>query len=211
MSLKVLIIGATGGTGQQLVAQALQAGCDVTAFARNISRISVQHERLRCVAGDATAAWSSLDEAMRGQDAAISAIGVGASLQAGDLIQRAVPAMLSAMRAHRVRRLIFTSAIGVGDAFHDAPLFSRIMIRLLLRDIYADKAIGDALVEESGLDWTIVQPAQLTNGPLTGTCRAGENLKWSGIPTISRADVAHFMLGELKQSAYIGKTVRLGY
>jgi putative NADH-flavin reductase len=157
------------------------------------------------LAGSVTDAGSALAHAVRGQDAVISALGRGLSLKSDRLIQRSVPAILSAMQTNGVRRLIFTSAIGVGATIRDAPLFSRIMIRLLLSDIYADKAAGEELIRRSDLDWTIVQPAQLTNGPLTRTYRAGERLDLRGIPKIARADAAHFILRQLDDTAYVGK------
>ena len=104
-----------------------------------------------------------------------------------------------------------TSGIGVGDSYADAPLFSRIVIKVLLRDIYADKAIGEHLVRMSDLEWTIIQPAQLTNGPLTRRYRAGEDLKQHGMPTVSRADLADFLLTQVDDRTYVRKTVRLGY
>ena len=154
---------------------------------------------------------SRLAAALPGHDAVISCLGRGASLRADALIQRCVPAVLSAVQAAEVRRLIFTSAIGVGAAYADAPLFSRLVIRVLLRDLYADKVIGEDLIVRSDLDWTIVQPAQLTNGPLSGSYRVGEQLRPSGIPTISRADVAHFILNELHTPGYVRKFARLAY
>lgn len=110
-----------------------------------------------------------------------------------------------------VSRLAFVSAIGVGDAYADAPLSSRIVIKVLLRDIYADKAIGEDLIRKSGLEWTIVQPARLTDRPLTGRYQAGEHLKQRGMPKISRADLAHFLLNQVDDRTYVRKTVRLGY
>ena len=115
------------------------------------------------------------------------------------------------MHTSGVRRLIFTSAIGVGDAIREAPFFSRMMTRFLLKDLYVDKAIGEDLIRRSDVDWTIVQPAQLTNGPLTRRYRAGEALKFRGMPRISRADVAHFLLSQLDDTSYIRKVARLGY
>ena len=211
--MKLLILGATGGTGQHLVTQALDGGHEVTAFARNAAKMSVQHPRLRLVAGSVTENGAALADAVRGQDAVISALGRGMSLKSDSLIQRSVPPILSAIRADRVRRLIFTSAIGVGHSVGDAPLplFSRIMMRSLLSDLYADKAAGEALIRRSDLDWTLVQPSQLTNGPLTRKYRAGERLALRGMPKISRADVAHFILSQLDDSAYVRKVVSISY
>jgi putative NADH-flavin reductase len=208
---KLLILGATGGTGQQLLTQALQAGHDVTAFARSPEKISVQHDRLHLVAGTVPDDGSMLAQAVRGQDAVISALGRGMSFKSTNLIQRSVPAILSAMQTQGVRRLIFTSAIGVGGTIRDPPLFSRIMIRFLLNDIYADKVAGEELIRRSDLDWTLVQPAQLTNGPLTRKYRVGERLELRGMPKVARADVAHFILSQLDDAAYIRKVALIAY
>jgi putative NADH-flavin reductase len=207
----VLVLGPSGGTGQQVVAQALEAGHRVTAIARAQSKISLQHPNLHLVIGSVTDDGATLADAMRGQEAVISALGRGGSLKSDGLIQRSVPAILSAMHTSGVRRLIFTSAIGVGDAIREAPFFSRMMTRFLLKDLYVDKAIGEDLIRRSDVDWTIVQPAQLTNGPLTRRYRAGEALKFRGMPRISRADVAHFLLSQLDDTSYIRKVARLGY
>ena len=208
---KLLIVGATGPTGRQIVTQALDAGHEVTAFARNPERISVQHDRLRLVAGSVTDDGAALAQAMKGQDAVISALGRGGSLKSDNLIERSVPPLLSAMRTSGVRRLIFTSAFGVGDTIRDAPFIPKMIFRLVLRGIYADKAAGEALIRRSGLDWTIVQPVQLTNGPLTRTYRVGERLQLRGSTKISRADVAHFILSQLDDTAYIGKVAIVSY
>jgi len=207
MAKKVLIVGATGGTGRSLVEQALTAGHSVTAFVRNPEKVGRHHERLRVVAGDAASGAPSLSQAMRGQDAVISALGRGQSFKADSLIQRSVPHLLAAMQEHGVRRLVFTSALGVAETVQQVPLMMRVFARLLLRDIYADKAAGEALIRRSELEWTIVHPVGLTNGPLTGTYRAGERLALRGFPTISRADTAHFLLSQLDDRSYIGKVV----
>ena len=152
-----------------------------------------------------------LAPAVQGQDAVISALGRGTSFKSTSLIERTVPAIVSAMQIHGVRRLIFISALGVGDSIRDAPLFPRLMFRLLLSDIYADKAAGEELIRKSNLDWTLVRPALLTNGPLTGKYRVGERLDLRGMPKIARADVAHFVLGQLGDTAYVRKAPLIAY
>jgi putative NADH-flavin reductase len=207
----LLIFGATGGTGRLLVEQALERGHQVTAFVRDSSRLRGQHERLRPVVGAISDGAGPLQQALQGQDAVISALGRGPSLTSGHLIQRSVPPILAAMSAVGVGRLVFTSAIGVGTAYGDAPLASKALIKLLLRDIYADKAIGEELIRRSELEWTIVQPARLSDGPLTRQYQAGEHLRHHGMPAISRADLAHFLLQQVDDRTYLRKTVRLSY
>ena len=208
--MNVLILGGTRGVGQHVLAQALDAGHDVTAFARSAHTIPVQ-SRLKVVPGSVADNGALLTETMRGQDVVVSALGQGMSLKSEGLIQRSVPPILAAMHANSVRRLIFTSAIGVGETIRQAPLLSRVLIRVLLKDIYADKIAGEAPIHGSDLDWTLVQPAELTDGPLTRQYRAGERLAMRGRPKISRADTAHFIVGLLDTPAYIRKVVLIAY
>lgn len=204
--MKILIIGGTGGTGKQIVSQALEAGHEVTVLARDRAKCGPEQPRRRVIVGELQDG-AALADAMRGQDAVISAIGRGYSFKSEDLIARTVPGIIAAMKAAGVRRLLFTSALGVGPSVADAPILPRLFFRTLLRGIYADKLIGDQLIRGSGLDWTIVQPAQMTDGPLTRTYRSGEHLALSGMPKVSRADVAHFLLSATGDTAAIGKTL----
>jgi putative NADH-flavin reductase len=208
---RLLILGATGGTGRNLVSQALEAGNEVTAYVRDAARLEVKHERLRVVVGPIADEARPFHEAMTGQQAIISVLGRGLSLQSEHLIERCVPPMLSAMKAHGVGRLIFTSAIGVGDAYSEAPLLSKLAIRVLLKDIYPDKLIGENLIRNSDLEWTIVQPAGLTNGQLTRRYRDAEHLRHRMVATISRADLAHFLLSQLDDRTYVRRIAQLEY
>jgi putative NADH-flavin reductase len=210
--MHLLVFGPTGGTGRALVAQALEAGHHVTAFVRNPDKMAPRHhERLRLVAGDAASAGPSVGESMRGQEVVISALGVSKSFTPNGLIEKSVTGIIAAMQSHNVRRLIFTSALGVGETMSQTPLPLRIFMRLLLKKVYADKLAGESLIRRSGLEWTIVQPALLTSGPLTGSYRVGERLALSGFAKISRADTAHFLLSQLSDRTYLKKTVIVAY
>ena len=211
MPSRILVVGATGGTGREVVLQALAAGHDVTALARTATRLPIEHPKLRTIDGALPQDAALLSNAMAGQDVVISALGRGRSLASQRLIEQSVPAVLRAMRAHGVRRLIFTSAIGVGDAVRDVPFLPALFARTLLRGLYADKIIGEGMVRESGLDWTIAQPAGLTDGIRTERYQAAERLALSGVPKISRADVAHFLLAQIEDRTNIGKTLVLAY
>ena len=204
--MKLLVVGATGGTGKHVVGQALEAGHDVTVFARDPARIGREHPRLRTVVGDIFAR-EALSGAIHGHDAVISALGRGYSFKSEHLMERSVPVLVSAMQAAGVRRLVFTSALGVGDSYGDAPLLARLFFRTLLRGIYADKLIGDRLIASTDLDWTIVRPSKMTDGPLTASYRSGERLPLSGMASISRADVAHFILKAAGDPRTVGKTL----
>jgi putative NADH-flavin reductase len=204
--MKLFVLGGTGGTGKQIVIQALDAGHEVTVLGRPSATPGPEHPRLRVIVGDLENV-TALADAMRGHDAVISAIGRGYSFKSEHLIERTVPVILAAMKAAGVRRLLFTSAVGVGPSFADSPIMPRLFFRTLLRGIYADKLIGDQLIRSSDLHWTIVQPSRMTDGPLTRTYRSGERLAMSGMPRISRADVAHFLLQAAGDPTAIGKTL----
>jgi putative NADH-flavin reductase len=149
----------------------------------------------------------ALAAAVRGQEVVISTLGVGNSLKSHGLIARSAPAIVRAMESQGVRRLIFTSAYGVGATRRDVPLLPRILMRLLFRDLYADKEAGEEDLRRSGLDWTLVYPVTLTSGPRTGRYRIGERLTLHGFPRISRADVADFILTQIEDRTYVRKGV----
>lgn len=209
--MKIVVLGGTGGTGRQIVAQALDAGHDVTVYLRDPARAPAQQERLRSIHGSLQNE-AALTEAVRGHDAVISALGRGLSFKSEHFIAQTVPHLIAAMTHSGVRRLIFMSAIGVGDTYWDAPVVARLFFSTLLRGIYADKAIGDRLIRGSELDWTLVQPAQLNDGALTGTYRVGEHLTFAtGMPQVSRADTAHFIVRCLEDASTTRKTLVVSY
>lgn len=206
MPRRILILGATGGTGRHLLSKALEAGLDVTVFARDPTRVP---NTPRIVKGDVTTKSPALAEAVRGQDAVISVLGRGNSLTSGELFTTSMPLIVRAMDGERVRRLVVTSAFGVGATHADLPLLPRIFVATLLRDLYADKTRGEEAIHQSLLDWTIVYPSGLSNAPATGRYRVGEHLPLRGFPTIPRADVADFLLRQLDDSTYIRKGVMI--
>jgi putative NADH-flavin reductase len=209
--LKILVFGATGPTGNQVVAQALAQGHSVTAFARNPQSLPADDKRLRIIAGDATRDMSKIAEAVRGQDVVVSTLGRRATFKSENLIERSMVMIVPLMEQAGIRRFILMSAFGVGDSYRDAPLIPRVMYRLLLGDIFADKKAGEDIVTKSKLDWTIVYPVLLTDGPLTTRYRMAEHLKLRGLPKISRADVAHFILTEAEKGAFVRKVAVVSY
>ena len=209
--MNILVIGASGLTGQQIVKQALARGHLVTAFVRRPDALAIADQRLRTVIGDATQDKSKVAEAMHGQEVVISALGRRNSFRSDHLISRSMEVIVPSMEQAGVRRLILVSAFGVGASHRDAPLVPRIMYRLLLKDIFADKRSAEEKLAKTGLDWTIVYPVLLTNGPLTGRYRVAERLDLHGMPKISRADVAHFILTEAETPAFVHKVAAISY
>ena len=208
--MNILVFGAAGPTGRQVVRQALDRGHRVTAFIRRPDSLPLAHDALRIVVGDATRA-EEVAGAVRGQDAVVSALGRRNSFRSDGLISRSMQAIAPAMESAGVRRLILVSAFGVGESHREAPIIPRLMYCTLLRDIFADKKEAEDALRRSALDWTILYPVLLTNGPLTAQYRAAERLDLRGMPTISRADVAHFALGEIEKRAFVRKVAVISY
>jgi len=207
--VRLLILGATGPTGRNLLEQALAAGHEVTALVRNPARLRITHVRLTIAIGDATDA-RALESSMAGCEAVLSALGAGNSLRS-QIASPAVAALVPAMRTRSVKRIIFLSAFGVGETFAQASFVQRLAYHTLLRHSFADKAKADAVLRQSGLDWTLVYPTVLTNGARTGTWRVGERLAMTGMPKISRADVASFMLEQLSSAEWVQRTAVISY
>jgi putative NADH-flavin reductase len=199
---RLLLLGATGLTGRQLLEQGLEQGHDVTALVRDPARLTMQHARLRTVTGSATDA-AAVERALDDRDAVLCALGTRSvrSLVSCDLMRASMAALVPAMERRGVDRLILLSALGVGDSVHQAPPAIRFAFRTLLRPVGNDKAAAEDRVRATDLDWTIVYPPSLTDGPRSGH-RAGESLKLRGMPRISRADLADFMLSQLTDAAY---------
>ena len=209
--MNLLIVGATRGIGRQLVDQALASGHGVTALARHPERLALEHERLRKVQGDILDA-QSLSGAMAGQNAVCCAIGVKTPWEQPGVFAKGIERLLAAMKAVAVRRLVCVTGIGAGDSRgHGGFFYDRLFLPLLLKSIYADKDRQEALIRAADLDWTIVRPSFLTNGPLTGRYRVLTDLAGVTAGHISRADVAHFMLQELSANRYLRQTPLLTY
>ena len=205
-NMKLVVFGASGGTGQEIVKQALDQGHEVTAFVRDPKKLTIKDSKLHIIEGDVLKDQPAITSAIAGRDAIICALGVANSLKSAGLIAGSLAAIVPAAKKHEVRRLILISAFGVGESARNAPLVPRLMYRLLLGDIYRDKNAGEDIVKASGLNWTIIHPVMLTTGPKTETYRRGGRLELHGIPKVSRADVAHFVLAQLMDKTFLRKT-----
>ena len=204
--MKILVVGAAGKIGQWLVKLALEQGHEVTAFARDPSKVEARGERLRLERGDALDP-AAVDRAVRGQDAVVSALG---TLDRKSKVRsEGTGLVVEAMKRHGVRRFAVVSAIGVGDSREQARrssfVFGRIILPLFLEKPFADMARMEEIVKDSGLEWVIVRPTGLVDRPASGKVRAV--VDGSSVGTaIPRADVAAFMLEEVSgPGAYIGR------
>jgi putative NADH-flavin reductase len=212
--MNILIIGATRGIGRRLVEQALDKGHTVTTLVRrDPRRLDIQHERLKALKGDILDA-ASVEQALAGQDAVCSTIGVTPleAFKTVTVFSEGTKNMLEAMKKTGVRRLICITGIGAGDSKgHGGFLYDKLLLPLPFKKIYDDKDRQEALIKASDVDWVIVRPGFLTNGPETGKYRALTDLEGVTAGKISRADVAHFMLNELDYNKFLRQTPLITY
>ena len=113
------------------------------------------------------------------------------------------------MQASGVRRLVVCSAFGVGDSEGDANALQKIFFHTVLGKVYEAKEAADAQVRASGLDWTLVYPTRLVDGPATGDVVASEHLADGASTQVTRADVARFMLAQLGDDTWLRRTAIL--
>jgi putative NADH-flavin reductase len=210
--MNIIVFGATGATGKPVVEQALAAGHHVTAFVRTPSKVPFDHPNLRVQAGQVTTDQQAVTAAVAGHDAVISALGnphTYKGMRAPTVITDATSIIIRAMEETGVDRLVFLSAFGVGDTVKEAPLPLKAMYRMFLGPVYADKLRAERTLRASELNWTLVYPVVLTNGPRTGAYRAGDSLPLKGLAKVSRADVADFILRQLDDDTYARRTAVL--
>lgn len=206
--MRLLVIGGTGGTGQAITRAALAAGHEVTALVRVETKAREILPGATLVEGDVRDREALL-RALSGCDAVISALGT----RKIQLVARVTVhsegtrTLVDAMRQSRVRRLVCITGVGAGDsAGHGGFVYDWLIKPVLLRTIYDDKDRQEALVRSSGLDWIIVRPAVLTDGDVTGRTVATINLQDIHGGSITRADVAAFVVAQVSSDEWLGKT-----
>jgi uncharacterized protein YbjT (DUF2867 family) len=210
--MNILVIGASQGTGALAVRAALEKGHKVTAFARSPQKLVLDHPQLRRVAGDFHQA-ASVDVAVPGHEAVIvtaSATSLRAFKENARYFSQGTGYVIEAMKKAGINRLVVLSALGVGDSRPLLnPILRALMIDWLLKVAFQDHERQEEQVRASGLDWVVARPGRLTNGPARK-----QYVKTSAIEkvpgSISRADVADFLVGACEGPTWVGRTVQLG-
>jgi len=208
-SMRLFILGATGGIGRQLVDQALERHHQVTAFVRSPQKLGAAGGGLTLIQGDVRNA-DAMSRALRGHDAVLSALGPPGPSR-NTITSDSARATIAAMQSAGIDRLL---VVGVAALFPDIGMFGHLLRNTLLRNIADDSAEMERMVKASGLNWTIIRPPRLTNGPRRERHGVADDRLPNGAggnATISRADVAHFMLNELEHPAHIRRVVGIAY
>ena len=206
--MKVVLFGASGKTGTLLTEAALSAGYEVTAYVRNAASVKPVHPNLTIVEGQLNEK-DKLAKAIRGADACISTLGGASLTKHSHGIMEGIDNIVSVMEAEQVKRLIYLSSIGVGESRFYMPQPIRFLIvDLMLRVPMADHNVNETRIASSQLQFTIVRPGGLTDGPVTGNLKHGsESIKIKGSSSISRANVAAFLLEQVVSKQYLNKGV----
>jgi uncharacterized protein YbjT (DUF2867 family) len=207
--MKLAVFGATGGTGRALVQQALARGDEVAALARDPTRAAVLPPTARTVVGDATDA-AAVEAVMDGAEAVISCLGAppsGSYGVEGKVGTYGTRRVLEVMRRLGVKRLVVVSAFGAQESRVRASVHFRVLMSTSLRGIYADKDQMEPLVRSSGMDWTIVRPTNLDDGPPAGRFELDPPGPLGLKARIPREDVAAFLLKVVGDPAFYGRAV----
>ncbi len=210
--MKIIIFGATGGTGRKIVQRALGAGHEVTAIVREPAEMKISHDRLHILRGDALNE-QSFANALAHQEGVISALGIAGllnSLRPMTFHRKTAENIVLAMQAAGVMRFIGISSVGVLRK-PVGPLWYRLTLKPLIHNKYEDMRQMEKVIRASPLDWTVVRPFRLTDGAQTGLYRIGATGEISNAGAISRADVADFIVTALQDHKYFGKAVALAY
>jgi uncharacterized protein YbjT (DUF2867 family) len=210
--MKILVLGASQGTGALAVRTALERGHEVTAFARNPDKLALTHPKLVKRVGDFHQE-SSVAGVVPGHEAVIvtaSATSLNAFKANPTYFPHGTKYAVDAMKAAGVRRLVILSAFGTGESRAQAGfLFDKLVISFLLKLPFEDHERQEQLVRASGLDWVIARPGRLTNGPARkryALATGSERVPGS----ISRADLADFLVTACEVDTWIQKAVQLG-
>ncbi len=210
---KIIVFGATGGTGKQVVKQALENGYHLTVIVRNPVAFDMQHSQLEIINGDVLQS-PTFENELEGRDAVISCLGTGKSTKPTTVYSTGIENIISAMNKASIKRLICISA-GALYTNKEMGFFIRTLTKLVLQKIlkepYADMRLMETKVEKSRLDWTILRPARLTNKSFTGKYRVAVNSHNKRPFSISRADLAEYMLNSIDTPQTFKAKVEIAY
>ena len=198
--MKIVIFGATGGIGRQLIEQCLASGHVVTALARKPEALAAFADRITVIQGNLLD-QPSVSESVKGQDVVLSTFGASSGKDS-DIYPKGIATIISAMKERGVRRIVCVTAAPVDDSPDLGFVFGKIIKPLFLQKYYDGMKQLETLLKQSDLDWTLLGPGRLTDDARTGVYRIGATIPKGG-SKISRADVADLLLKEASDTEHI--------
>jgi putative NADH-flavin reductase len=205
--MRLYIIGGTGKTGRELIKQALEQGHSVTALVRKPQRLKITNPNLSVIKGNVLD-LKSFDQSINGHDAVLSALGHKKYIIKTTILSEGTQNIIKAMQKQNVKRFICITSLGINDSRFKLGLYYTLFtIPFILFFYFLDKSKQEKIIFKSDLDWTIIRPGQLTNGKKSLKYNHGLNVgNYIITKMISRANVADFMIKQLKDNTYIRMT-----
>lgn len=204
--MNVLVIGAAGKTGRQVVEQAVAAGHSVTAFIRDSAQYNAP-PNVRVLTGDASD-QATMSHATADQDAVIDTVGGKTPWRKTEIEQRVARAVVAAAKKHGTRRIIAISALGVGGSTAQATLpFRLLLLPTFLRGSTADKAAMEREIAQAGVPYVLVRPAVLNDQPAVGSVRVLVGVEKGR--QVTRADLAAFVIEQLTTDTHVNRAVTI--
>ncbi|MGA2926880.1 MAG: NAD(P)H-binding protein [Solirubrobacteraceae bacterium] len=206
--MRLLVVGATGPLGRDVVADAVARGHRVAALVRDAGRAALGDD-VELVVGDVLAP-ASLSPAVRDRDAVICALGTASVRRRSTLLQDGTANLVAAMNAVGVGRLVCVTVIGTGASRANASLFQREVILRVLAPMLPDKEQQEQVVRASGLDWVLVRPPRFRPGPARGALRVAREGEPGRFGQVVRADLARFLVDCATDGTYAREAVVVG-
>jgi putative NADH-flavin reductase len=201
--MKIAVFGGSRGVGRQAIEQALAQGHVIQALMRNPDKFDLTHPNLTVLPGNVLQA-ADVAACVAGVEAVVCSLGSTGD-NPNNIVTLGTQQIISAMKAAGVRRLVVVTSIGVGDSKDQVPLAFKALMKTILRAAMEDKEGQETAVKASDLDWIIVRPGGLTDGPRTGQYSFGTQ-KTLKAGQVSRADVAEFVLKQLTDDTFLHQT-----
>ncbi|HVZ69497.1 MAG TPA: SDR family oxidoreductase [Rhizomicrobium sp.] len=205
--MRIAIIGGSRGTGLATANEALARGHEVVIVSRTDPRLI--EDRVRWLAGDARDS-TVLERAVEGCSATVTALGVTQTWRSTQLFSQAAVALIRAMQNAGLKRTVLVTGLGAGDSRgHQGWLYDNVLFPIFLSRSYADKDRAEAIFQKSSLDWTIVRPGRLTNGPKKANMEALLSPETYRFGSISRSDVAAFILDCIEKGTFMRQSPQI--
>lgn len=206
--MHIALFGATGGTGREVIKQAIAAGHEVTALVRDSAKIKNKEDNLYLVVGDVLD-MHKVEETLAATDAVICTLG-STSNNPDNVVSQGTENIIEAMQKQGLSRLVVISSMGVGDSIDQVSRSFKMLTKTVLRKAIEDKERQEDAVRASDLEWVILRPSGLTNGAATGEYQLGTDPSIEA-SQISRADVAACALNQLTDDTFVGNTPSITY
>lgn len=211
--MQISVLGATGGTGQEILRQGLEKGYQMVAMARNPLDITITHQNLRVLPGNVFDP-ASLEPVVAGSEVVVSSVGIANIWKArrpNAIYSKGTNHLIQAMQKSGLKRLIAVSSGGVEDSPGEPWFFRYLLKPIFLNNMYADMRLMESAVRQSGLTWTLVRPPYLTNGALKKQYRLSRGKNIPDDKDLSRADLAHFIVEEIEKKDFLNEVVAISY